>query len=187
MRDCLASIARQTRLPAEAILGVPPARTCRTPGATVVRADVVSTVAQRNAGVRAARSPPVLFVDDDITLDPDWGSYRRDLLQREPFDESFTGYVLTEDADLAARMIKLRRSYTRLGRGAGTRTRRCVPAWANGRVLPGRHRRRGLLGRVAREWANAAELAILLTRALRDRDLAAARAYLRGLRETAPT
>jgi GT2 family glycosyltransferase len=241
----------------------------------IVHADVASTSAQRNAGVQAASSPIVLFVDDDITLEPDcaaqlmevWErrgldnisgvagtvvnedsfpsgplvrrlllaagglghravlagrskrmvsgavasvrrprrevevdfagafcvSYRWELLQREPFDESFTGYVLLEDADLAARMIRhaplVQTPRARCwhadvepGLGVGVDA-----AYRRARMVAffrGRHRRPGLLGRLAWEWANGAELAILLTRALRDRDLAAARAYLRGLRET---
>ncbi len=120
-------------------------------------------------------------------------SYRRRLLQREPFDESFTGYVLAEDANLAARMIKHAPLvhmpqapcwHADVEPGLGVEA---DAAYRRGRMVAffrGQHRRRGLLGRLACEWANAAELAILLTRALRDRDLPAARAHLRGLRET---
>jgi len=276
LRDCLASIGGQTRPPAEVIVAVPPGtEVTDAAGAKVVQAEVASTSNQRNVGVRAASSPVILFVDDDITLDPECGaelvavwerrglsgisgvaatcvnddafppgslarrvllatgglghravlvrrsklmlsgavasvrrpqrevevdfaigycvSYRRDLLLREPFEESFTGYVFSEDADLAARMVK----YAPLihtprarcwhgdvepGLGAGADA-----AYRRARMVAffrGRHRRPGIAGRLAWEWANGAELTILLARALRDRDLAPTRAYLQGLRET---
>jgi GT2 family glycosyltransferase len=258
------------------ILAVPPATEVPdAAGAKIVHADVASTSGQRNAGVRAASSPIVLFVDDDITLDPDCGaqlmevwerrgldnvsgvagtcvnddafppgslvrrillaigglghravlvrhsklmvsgavasvrrpqrevevdfaigfcvSYRRELLRCERFDESFTGYVFSEDADLAARMVRhaplVHTPRARcwhadvepgLGVGADAAYRRARMV----AFFRGRHRRPGLLGRLAWEWANGAELAILLARALSDGDLAPARAYLRGLRET---
>jgi glycosyltransferase involved in cell wall biosynthesis len=274
--DCLASIGRQTRPPAEVIVAVPPGTEVRdAAGAKTVEAEVASTSNQRNVGVREASSPVILFVDDDITLDPECGaelmavwerrgigsisgvagtcvnddafpagslarrillatgglghravlvgrsklmlsgavasvrrpqrevevdfaigycvSYRRDLLLREPFEESFTGYVFSEDADLAARMVKyaplIHTPRARcwhgdvepgLGAGPDAAYRRARMA----AFFRGRHRRPGLIGRLAWEWSNCAELAILLARASRDRDLAPARAHLRGLRET---
>jgi GT2 family glycosyltransferase len=275
LRDCLASIAAQIRPPAEVILAVPPATDVPDAGAAIVYADVASTSAQRNAGVRAASSPIVLFVDDDITLAPDFGahllavwerrgldgisgvagtcinedafpagsvlrrlllaagglghqaviarrsklmvsgavasvrrprrevevefaigfcvSYRRDLLLQETFDESFTGYVFSEDADLSARMIRhaplihtpqARCWHADVDPGL---TEGVDAAYRRARMVAffrGRHRRRGLLGRLAWEWANGAELAILAARAARRRDIAPVRAYLRGLRET---
>jgi glycosyltransferase involved in cell wall biosynthesis len=276
LHACLDSIGRQTRPPAEVILATPPDTVVENDyGATIVRAPVASTSAQRNAGVDAAISPIILFVDDDIELEPDcaaelmavWErrgpenisgvagtcvnedafpvgsvprrillaaggldhkavlarrsrlmlsgavtsvrrpvgevevdfavsycvSYRRELLSREPFDESFTGYVLKEDADLAARMIKhaplihtprARCWHADVAPGLGVGV---DAAYRRGRMAAffrGRHRARGPIGRVAWESSNVAEYAILVARGLRPRDFEPSQAYLRGLRET---
>jgi hypothetical protein len=72
LRVCLTSISRQTRPPAEVIVALPPdVHIPADHGARVVRAPVASTSAQRNTGARAATSPVVFFVDDDIELEPD--------------------------------------------------------------------------------------------------------------------
>jgi GT2 family glycosyltransferase len=273
---CLDSIARQTRPPAEVIVALPPdVRIPADRGARIVHAPVASTSAQRNTGARAATSPVVFFVDDDIELEPDcaaelmavWDrrgvrtisgvaatcmnehafppgrvwrrvllaagglghgavlarrsrlmrsgavanvhrparevevdfaigacvSYRRDALLREPFEEAFTGYVFAEDADLAARMIKhaplVQTPRARVwhadvepGLGKGE-----VAAYRRARMVAffrGRHRAPGLVGRLAWEWANVAECAILVGRGLRASDFSPLQGYLRGLRET---
>jgi GT2 family glycosyltransferase len=120
-------------------------------------------------------------------------SYRREALLREPFEEAFTGYVFSEDADLAARMIKhapiihtprarVWQADVEPGLGRGE-----VAAYRRARMVAffrGRHRARGPVGRLAWEWANAAECAILVGRGLRLRDFGPLRAYLRGLGET---
>jgi GT2 family glycosyltransferase len=275
-RVCLNSIARQTRPPAEVIVALPPdVHIPADHGARIVRAPVASTSAQRNTGARAATSPVVFFVDDDIELERDcaaelmavwerrgvetlsgvaatcmndyafppgpiWRrvllasgglghgavlarrsrlmksgavasvrrparevevdfaigacvSYRRDALLREPFEEAFTGYVFSEDADVAARMIKhaplvhtprarVWHADVEPGLGQGA-----VAAYRRARMVAffrGRHRAPGLVGRLAWEWANAAECAILIGRGLRPRDFSPLHGYLRGLRET---
>ena len=276
LRACLDSVARQTRPPAEVIVALPPEVQVPTdPRARIVHAPVASTSAQRNAGARAAISPVVFFVDDDIELEPDcaeelmavwerrgvetisgvaatcmndyafppgsvWRrvllaagglghgavlarrsrlmksgavasvrrparevevdfaigacvSYRRDALLGEPFEEAFTGYVFSEDADLAARMIRhaplvqtprARVWHADVEPGLGTGA---IAAYRRARMVAffrGRHRAPGVLGRLAWEWANVAECAILIGKGLRSRDLSPLRGYLRGLRET---
>jgi GT2 family glycosyltransferase len=276
LRACLNSIARQSRPPAEVLLALPPHVPLPADhGARIVRAPVASTSAQRNAGARAATSPVVFFVDDDIELEPDcaaelmaawerrgvetisgvaatcmndyafppgpiWRrillaagglghgavlarrsrlmksgavasvrrparevevdfaigacvSYRRDALLREPFEEAFTGYVFSEDADLAARMIKhaplvhtprARVWHADVEPGLGNGA---VAAYRRARMVAffrGRHRAPGLVGRLAWEWANVAECAILIGRGLRPRDFSPLHGYLCGLRET---
>ncbi len=120
-------------------------------------------------------------------------SYRRDLLEHEPFDERFAGYVFYEDMDIAARMrahaplvhtprARCRQLPVTPGVGSGT-----VAAYRRGRMATffrHRHRAPGAVGRLAWEWSNAAEAAIIAARCLRARDSAPVRAYLRGLRET---
>lgn len=274
LQKCLDSIARQTRAPAEVILVAPAGVALDAVGdARVVHAEP-STSGQRNAGARATSARVVLFLDDDIVLEPDFGealmevwdrrghdalsgvvgtcvgedafrggsrlhralravgglghgalrtpgsrlmasghvavvrwpkqeeevafasgycvSYRRDLLAEEPFDESFGGYVFGEDLDVAARMSKraplvhtpnARCSHEPvtpgLGGGPDAAYRR-ARMWA---FFRGRHRKAGLVGRAAWEYANATEGAILLARALRSGEFEPPRAFLRGLRE----
>jgi len=279
INDCLESLQRQTRPPAEVFVVVPEgvAFECPEPfraSTVVLRVPVPSSSGQRNAGARAASSPVVLFVDDDMELEPQcaaellavWQrrglgalsgvaatcvnedtfpggtvarrfmlavaqlghralvargsrlmlsgavanvrqpareidvqfavgfcvSYRRDLLDVEPFDESMTGYVLLEDMDIAARMVahaplvhtpaaRCTHAPVTPGRGVGA-----DGAYQRGRMgvfFRGRHRTRGTVGRLAWEWSNVADLLILLLSDLRGRTLARSAAYLRGLRE----
>jgi GT2 family glycosyltransferase len=72
LRRLLGSIAAQTRPPAETLLVVPDdAELADLDGARTVRAPR-SLPAQRKAGVEAATSTVVLFLDDDIVLAPDF-------------------------------------------------------------------------------------------------------------------
>ena len=120
-------------------------------------------------------------------------SYRRDLLELEPFDETFQGYVFGEDMDLAARM-------TRRAPIVHTPYARCwhAPAIGGHRVdadalyrqvrfggfYRGRYRARGFIGRFAWEWSNIAYFAIVVGRALRARNPQLPKVYARALQET---
>jgi GT2 family glycosyltransferase len=271
--ECLERALRQSKPPREVLVVVPHDTTVRVPEGVRVLETGASTSAQRNLGVRVASAPIVLFLDDDIMLEPDFAemlclvwerygldgdlagvagtivndpwelqlwkrglralgglshvalratetrlmasghiafvpsrpdesevrfppaqciSYRRDLLLEEPFYEGFNGYVLGEDLDLAARLAKR-------GRLVHTPRARCrhesresgigskvEAAYRRGRMYAffrGRHRRPGLLGRIAWEWANLTEAAILAARSLKFRDRAIVREYKRGLSE----
>jgi GT2 family glycosyltransferase len=272
LRACLDRIMAQTRAPEEVIVVVPHGvRPAVRAGVRVVTSSA-STSAQRNAGVAVATAPVILFVDDDIMLEPQFGravcdvweryggelvgvvgtivndpwdtnrlrrvlrataglsrvalrapatrlvasghiafvpfrcdehpvafppaqciSYRRDLLTDEPFDETFSGYVLGEDLDLGARLARrgtiiftphARCRHERTSSGLGSARE---AAFRRGRMhayFRGRHRRKGALGRLAWEWANAAEAALMVLRSIRLRDPLIAREFLRGLAET---
>jgi glycosyltransferase involved in cell wall biosynthesis len=120
-------------------------------------------------------------------------SYRRDLLELEPFDETFQGYVFGEDMDLAARM-------TRRAPIVHTPHARCWHAPATGGLgadadalyrkirfagfYRGRYRARGFIGRIAWEWSNIADFAIVVARALRSRNPQLPKVYARALQET---
>jgi len=120
-------------------------------------------------------------------------SYRRDLLELEPFDESFNGYVFGEDIDLAARMARhapiihsprARCWHATTTGGLGSGPDAVYRKARMGAYYRGRYRAPGLIGRAAWEWSNAAEFAIVAASALRSRDLEAPRVFLRALRET---
>jgi GT2 family glycosyltransferase len=269
---CLDAILGQTRPPSEVIVAA-------VEGASVNVADGIrvlharpSTAGQRNAGARLASAPVVMFVDDDVLLEPQFAesvldvwerrgfepvagvmgtvvndawemrlsrrvlrallgqshvavfsrrtrimasgnvsfvafpqeeidvgfagtacvAYRRELFVDEAFDEQFDGYVLGEDLDLSARMARrgqiihtprarCRHEPVAAGLGEGGRA-----AWLRGRAYAlyrGRHRRPGVVGRLAWEWANFTEASILGARALVHRDPAVLRAFLGGLRD----
>jgi GT2 family glycosyltransferase len=120
-------------------------------------------------------------------------SYRRDLVLQHPFDEEFSGYVYGEDLDLAARLSRIapivhtpkarcRHEPISAGIGSGEQN-----AYRRARIFAlfrGRHRRPGLIGALAWEYANATESLILAARAARSRDVAPLREYLRALTET---
>lgn len=120
-------------------------------------------------------------------------SFRRDLLLVEPPDEQFDGYVYGEDLDLAARLSRhaplihtprARCHHLPLGSGLGAGVENAHRRSRMFALYRAHHRRPGILGHVAWEWANATEAVTLAVRGLRDRDLAPFRAFLDGLGET---
>jgi len=120
-------------------------------------------------------------------------SYRRDLLELEPFDETFHGYVYGEDMDLAARMTShapivhtphARCWHAAATGGVGVGADAVYRKVRLGTLYRGRHRAPGFIGRVAWEWANIAEYGIVVARALHARDPELVKAYSRALRET---
>jgi glycosyltransferase involved in cell wall biosynthesis len=120
-------------------------------------------------------------------------SYRHDLLELEPFDETFQGYVYGEDMDLAARMMRhapiIHTPHARCWHAAATGGIGMTTdgAYRRARIAAfyrGRYRARGIIGRLAWEWSNASEFAFVVANAFRSRNLELPRAYLRALQET---
>ena len=120
-------------------------------------------------------------------------SFRRDLLLIDPPDERFEGYVYGEDLDLAARMsrhaplIHTPRAicfHLPVGTGLSTGADNAYRRSRMFALYRGYHRRPGLLGKLAWEWANVTEGATVGVRALRARDTAQVVAYARGLAAT---
>jgi GT2 family glycosyltransferase len=79
LRDALASIARQTRLPERVIIvdssagseSENMARECTSLSVIYQRAERPSAAMQRNQGFREVQTPLVGFIDDDVVLAPD--------------------------------------------------------------------------------------------------------------------
>jgi GT2 family glycosyltransferase len=83
------AVQDQTRPPHEIIVSLPPDVHVSLPvGVHIVRAGRASSSAQRNAGARAAASPIVFFLDDDVLPEPDcaaeicrvWETWRDDVV-----------------------------------------------------------------------------------------------------------
>lgn len=269
---CLGCVAAQTRLPAEVIVVAVEGASVDIPAGVRLLYRPASTSGQRNAGARLASTPVVLFVDDDVLLDPDFGeamlavweragienvagvvgtipkawelrlsrrilraalgqshvallrrrrtrlmaggniafvaaprededvefagtacvSYRRDLVLEGPFDEPVGGYVLGEDLDMSARaarrgrLIHTPRARARLEKVTRGLRDDASGALQRGRLYAfyrGRYCAPGVIGRLAWEWANFGELAILVAKSMRRRDPKIAGAYLAGLHE----
>jgi len=83
LRDCLLSVARQTRLPSEIIIvdssddnateELAGSLSAQFPVSLVYqRSAARSTAAQRNRGAEASRGDIILFLDDDVVLEPNF-------------------------------------------------------------------------------------------------------------------
>jgi GT2 family glycosyltransferase len=120
-------------------------------------------------------------------------SLRRDLLELEPPDTQFLGYVYGDDLDILARLARhgtiVQTPLARaehlpvnfgLGDGPDNAYRR-ARHYAYYRAL---HRPDGLVAHAAWHWANLTEGVIVASKSLRRRDASMLRAYRSGLRET---
>ncbi|MGI9020593.1 MAG: glycosyltransferase family 2 protein [Solirubrobacterales bacterium] len=70
---CLDCLAAQTRPPAEVVVVAAEGAPVDTREGVRIAHSPASTSGQRNAGARLVSTPVVLFVDDDVLLEPDFG------------------------------------------------------------------------------------------------------------------
>ena len=104
LQRCLAALAAQTRPPLEVILVVPGGAVSDPSfldGGRDVRVldGPRSMTGQRNVGARAARGDVVLFLDDDIMLEPDYGAELMSVWERRGLDRiaGVVGVCVNED------------------------------------------------------------------------------------------